>query len=81
MKTKLSVKQILSFESTSSSHIFRHFYQVNFSRQNVVNRNDGVGLLLRFSGVDRDSDSDEIWDGVVVVEQHGILIGSYRTFS
>ncbi len=64
--------QILSFQAICGYVIFRHFYQVNFSRQHVLNRKDGVGLLLRFSGVHRDSYSDEIWDGVVVVEQHGI---------
>ncbi len=46
-----------------------------------MNRNDGVGLVLRFSGVHRDSYSDGICDGVVVVEQNGILIGCYRIFS
>ncbi len=73
--------QILSFESNSSSPIFRHFYQVSLSRQNLVNRKDGVGLLLRFSGVHGNSCADENWEEVVVVEQHGILIGCYRALS
>ena len=68
--------QILSFKSISSSPIFRHFNQVNFSRQYILNRKDGVGLLYSV-----DSYSDEIWDGVVVVEQHGIQIGWYQHFS
>ncbi len=67
--------QILSLKSIWGYAMFRPFYQVNISRQHVLNRNDGVGLLLRFSGVHRDSYSDEIWDGVVVVGQHGIQIG------
>ena len=73
--------QILSFESTLSSPIFRHFYQVNFSRQNVVNRKDEVGLHIRFSGVHGNSYADENLEEVVVVEQHGTLIGCYRAFS
>ncbi len=47
--------QILSSESISSYAIFRHFYQVNFYCQNVVNRKDEVGLDIRFSGVHEDS--------------------------
>ena len=67
--------QILRFKSISSSPIFRHFNQVKFSRQYILNRKDGVGLLFKFSAVQIDSYSDEIWDGVVVVDQDGIQIG------
>ena len=42
-------RQILS----SQSILFRHFYQVNFSCQNIVNRKDEVGLDIRFSGVQK----------------------------
>ena len=41
----------------------------------VVNRKDEVGLDISFSGVHGDSYADEIWGEVVVLEQHGILIG------
>ncbi len=46
-----------------------------------MNRKDEVGLDIRFSGVHRNSYVDENWEEVVVVVQHGILIGCYRTFS
>ncbi len=77
----MNLFQILSFESTSSSPIFRHFYQVNFSCQNEVNRKGEVGLDIRFSGVHVNSYADENWEEVVTVVQHGILIGCYRAFS
>ena len=73
--------QILSSEATSSSPIFRHFNRVNFSRQNIENRKDEVGLDIRFSGVHGNSYADENWEEVVVVVQHDILIGCYRAFS
>ena len=40
-----------------------------------MNRKDEVGLDIRFSGVHGDPYADENWEEVVVVEQHGILIG------
>ncbi len=67
--------QILSSQSISSCALFRHLYQVNFSRQNIVNRKDEVGLDIKFSGVHGDSYADENLEEVVVVEQYGILIG------
>ncbi len=51
----LCILQILSSQSISSCAIFRLFYQVNFSRQNIVNGKDEVGLDIRFSGVHGDS--------------------------
>ena len=63
--------QILSSQLISSCAIFRHFYQVNFFRKYIVNRKDEVGL----HGVHGDSYADENCEEVVVVEQHGILIG------
>ena len=53
--------QTLSSQSISSSPIFRHFYQVNFSRQNKVNRKDEVGLDIRFSGVQKIHIQMRIW--------------------
>ena len=49
-----------------------------------MNRKDEVDLDIRFSGVHGDSYheyADENWEEVVVVEQHGLLIGCYRAFS
>ncbi len=46
-----------------------------------MNRKDEVGLDIRFSGVHGNSFANENWEEVVVVEQHGILIGCYTTFS
>ena len=57
--------------------IFRHFYQVNFSCQNIVKRKDEVGLDIRFSGVHGNSYAEENLEEVVVVEQHGIQIDRY----
>ncbi len=71
----LSYHQILSSQSISSCPVFRHFYQVNFSRQNIVNGKDEVCLDIKFSGVHGDSYADENLEEVVVVEQYGILIG------
>ncbi len=51
--------QILSSQSISSYATFRHFYQVNFSHKNIVNRKNEVGLDIRFSGVHGDSYADE----------------------
>ncbi len=59
-----SIIQILSFQAISSSTIFRHFYQVNFSRQNIVNREgrvQEVGLDIRFSGVQQIHMQMKIW--------------------
>ena len=53
--------QILICQSISSSPTFRHFYQVNFSRQNIVNRKDEVGLDIRFSGVQNIHMQMRIW--------------------
>ena len=57
----LSEMTILYRSGILVSHLYRSwackqsraFYQVNFSRQNIVNRKDEVGLVIRFSGVQR----------------------------
>ncbi len=49
----------------TSSPIFRHFYQVNFSRQNIVNRKDEVGLDVRFSGGQKIHMQMRIWKRLV----------------
>ncbi len=67
--------QILSSQSISSSPIFRHFYQVNFSRQNKVNRKGRGWSRYQVQWSAKDSYADEILEEVVVVEQHGIQIG------
>ena len=41
--------------------IFRYFYQVNFSHQNIVNRKEEVGLDIRFSGVQKIHMQMRIW--------------------
>ena len=46
-----------------------------------MNRKDEVGLDIRFSGVRGYLYAHENWEEVVVVEEHGILIGCYRAFS
>ncbi len=53
--------QILSSQSISSSPMFRNFYQVNFSRQNIENKKDEVGIDIRFSGVQEIHIQMRIW--------------------
>ena len=72
----LYIMQILSFEFTSSSPIFKDFCQVNFRMSQ-----DEIVLDFKISGVHGNSHGNENWEEVVVVEQHGILIGCYRAFS
>ncbi len=67
--------QTLSSQSIFSSPIFRHFYQVNFSRQNIVNRKGRGWPRYQVQWSAKDSYADENWEEVVVVEQHGIQIG------
>ncbi len=72
---KMSLLQILSSRSISSSPIFRHFYQVNFSHHNIVNRKGRGWSRYQVQWSAKDSYADEDLEEVVVVEQHGSQIG------